>query len=505
MKKETIKKHALQLLFLVIGLVAGRLFFVSSPAPPAVTPDAVLARAWTCSMHPNVRQDAPGTCPLCGMDLVPVESESESADDHPVATRLSPSALALADVRVTRVSDGIPVKELSLHGVIRRDERLARAQVAHVKGRVEKLLVHSPGERVRRGDPVARLTSPDLLNARQELIEAAREGTDPAILEAAREKLRLWKLSDAQIRETEQSGVASPDVEMLADVEGIITARRVNEGDYVAPGSLLFEVADLSRVWAVFNAYEEDLPYLHVGATVEYALPALPGKRFSGKIALVEPGVDENTRVVAARVETPNPDGELAPGMYARATVRATARGATARQVIIPASAVLWTGRRSLVYTRPDDNDPTRFIPRDVELGPSLGDAYVVLSGLRVGEQIVARGAFAIDASAQLEGKRSMMNDAPDDDAREETLPVQGLCEMCRERVEEIALGMTGVRAASWDSQTRSLALRLAPRSATLDAIAAALAAAGHDAGRFKADDEVYNALPACCKYRDEP
>ncbi|MDR0766200.1 MAG: efflux RND transporter periplasmic adaptor subunit [Odoribacteraceae bacterium] len=500
MKKENIKKHARHALLLAAGIIAGRYLLTAPPAPVTAPPAvAVTSRAWTCSMHPSVRRDAPGQCPLCGMALVPVTAGDDTPD--PVATRLSPAALALAGVRVTRVEEAIPVKTLTLHGTIRVDERLARGQVAHVKGRVERLLVHSPGERLRRGQPVARLTSPDLLTARQELVEAARTTPrDTVLLAAAREKLRLWKLTNEQIDETERSGIASPDIELLADVEGIVTARRVNEGDYVVPGTPLLDVADLSRAWAVFDLREEDLPYLRAGTPVEYTLPALPGRRFSGKITLVGPRLDENTRVATARVETRDTAGELVPGMYARATLRATPRDARPR-LIVPATAVLWTGPRSLVYTR-DPADPARFLPRDVELGPSLGDAYVILSGLRAGEEIVTRGAFAIDASAQLEGKRSMLND---DDARHATIPVQGLCDMCRERVERVARGITGVRSATWDAHARELTLRLDPRAPSLDDIADAIADAGHDAGTRRANDNPYNALPDCCKYRDAP
>ena len=401
MKKKTIRKYARQLLILAAGILVGRLLFTSpAPLPIVLTTSTT---TWTCSMHPSIRQSTPGSCPLCGMDLVPLTAET-SGDAVPNAVRLSPEALALANVRVTRVTEGVPTKEITLHGTVRADERRARVQVAHVKGRIERFFVHAPGERVREGDIIARVSSPDMHTARQELIEAHR--TDslryPELLAAAREKLRLWKLTEEQIRETERSGVASPIVDIPADVDGVVTARRVEEGDYVVPGTVLFELADLSHLRAVFNAREGDIPYLRVGQPVDYTLTALPGRSFQGKISIVEPSLSENARVLEVRVEIPNPTDELRPGMYARATVRATLPLSPTLQVVIPSSAVLWTGPRSLVYVRQGTPDNPFFLPRSVELGPSLGDAYVVLSGLSPGEEIVTRGLFAIDASAQL-------------------------------------------------------------------------------------------------------
>ena len=348
MKKEIIKRHARHGITLAAGILLGWLLFSSEPVPATgeqASPPVVAPRAWTCSMHPGVRQDVPGRCPFCGMDLVPVESGGDTSPvAGPAAVRLSREALALADVSVTRVSETIPVKEISLHGTIRPDERLSRALVAHVKGRVEQLFVHSPGDSVRRGQPVALLYSPDLLNAQQELLEA---GQQPALLAAAREKLRLLKMTGRQIEEIRQAGVPSSSVELLADAGGVVTARRVEVGDYVAPGSLLFELTGLSPAWAIFDARERDLPYLRVGDRVEYVLPALPGRTFQGEITLVEPILDEATRALKVRVETPNPSGELKPGMYARATVKATPGTGEAR-IVIPATAVLWTGRRSI-------------------------------------------------------------------------------------------------------------------------------------------------------------
>ncbi|MDR0994909.1 MAG: efflux RND transporter periplasmic adaptor subunit, partial [Tannerella sp.] len=233
--------------------------------------------------------------------------------------------------------------------------------------------------------------------------------TQPALLRAAREKLRQWKLSDSQIDRLEAGGDL-PDVDIRADASGVVTQRKVAQGDYVKPGSPLFDLADLSSVWVVFDAYEQDLPFLKKGETVNYQLESLPGKTFSGKIVFIDPLLDPATRTAKLRVESRNPGMQLKPGMYAEATVKATLPNA-AEQVLVPRTAVLWTGKRSLVYVKQDASAALAFLPREVELGPQMGEDYVILAGLRPGEEVVTRGAFAVDASAQLEGKRSMMDE----------------------------------------------------------------------------------------------
>jgi Cu(I)/Ag(I) efflux system membrane fusion protein len=470
------------------------------PAHPAEEP-----QVWTCSMHPQIRQGKPGKCPLCAMDLIPLKTAA-SAGEAAISGQgvvLSAEAIALAGVRTARVSRSKPVKEIRLYGTIQPDERLARSLVAHTGGRIEKLFVNFTGETVRQGQKIATLYSPELLNAQQELLEALKMQSgqpSPALSGAAREKLRLLKLSDSQIAAIEQSGEASPLVDVVAHTEGIVTAGKVSQGDYVNPGSVLFELADLSKVWAMFDAYEADLPYLKTGDAVTYTLPALPGKTCSGRIAFIDPLLDKTTRTAKIRVETPNPGLLLKPEMYARAVVQASPGGAEG-SLVVPRTAVLWTGRRSIVYVKQPDTSVPAFSLREVELGASLGDAYIILSGIEEGEEIVTGGTFAVDASAQLEGKRSMMNS--DEAPAHATVGVQGLCEMCRERIEHAAQKVHGVASASWDMDTGQLRIAYDSVLTSPDAVALSVALSGHDAGAHKASDAAYNALPDCCKYRE--
>lgn len=524
MKANKTIQYVLYGLILAAGIFIGRLLFgghTNHEHASEQVHSETEAQVWTCSMHPQIRQDKPGKCPLCAMDLIPLKTTGTAVvGADPDAIQLSEEAAALANVQTTVVSRRKPVKEMSLYGIIKPDERLLRSQVSHVSGRIESLVVNTVGETVRPGQIIATIYSPDLLNAQQELLEAKKLGnTQPALLSAAREKLRLWKLTDKQIAEIEQSGLPSPTLNMTANVGGIVTAKRLEQGDYIAQGGVLFDLADLSSVWAVFDAYESDLPYLKTGDKVEYTLQSLPGKTFSGKVAFIDPILDKTTRTAKIRVETANPKLELKPEMYANAIIKASLKS-SGEEIVIPKTAVLWTGKRSVVYLKQSGADVPTFKLRAIELGASLGDEYVVLSGIGDGEEIVTNGAFVIDASAQLEGKRSMMNndrvqpatgheehvEKPDNVAvgnEHAILKVQGLCEMCKERIETAAKSVNGVSSATWESETKRLHLNFDKHKTALEAIGKAIAKAGHDNDKYKADDKVYNALPECCRYRN--
>jgi Cu(I)/Ag(I) efflux system membrane fusion protein len=436
------------------------------------------------------------------MDLTPLNSPETGGDAFDSgAILLSKEAVALANIQTTRVRRSRPVKEIRLYGILQANERLSHSLVSHVNGRIEKLYVNFAGENIRQGQVIASLYSPDLLNAQHELQEALRlQSVQPALLEAVREKLRRWKLTGAQIAAMERQENGSPLVDITAGAGGTVVAKKVAQGDYVATGSILFDLADFSSVWALFDAYEADLPSLKTGQTVAYTLPALPGKTFSGKITFIDPVLDKTTRTAKVRVETINPEGQLKPGMYANAVVRAAPEH-DAEAVVIPKSAILWTGKRSIVYVRQPESGLPSFKLREIELGPSLGDAYVVVAGIAEGDEIVTNGVFSIDASAQLEGKQSMMN-APAEPVVTATLGVQGACEMCKERIEDAAKSVAGVIAASWDPETNGLRLSYDAGRASLEAVSKAIAAAGHDTDADRADDETYGALPPCCRYR---
>jgi len=361
---------------------------------------------WTCSMDPQVKMDKPGLCPICGMDLIPLVTGGGSTMDSSALYR-TPEAIQLANISTSVVSKQAPVKELRLFGKVQADERLLESQTAHIPGRIEKLYISFTGETVRQGQRLALINSPDLIAAQEELLETAKSRTEqPELYEASLSKLSQWKLTEAQIDKILRSGKATTSFEVLAGSSGIVTSKRVNTGDYVNPGSVLFEVANLSRVWVLFDAYESDLPFLKVGNSITFSLQALPGSTFNAMVKFIDPVMDPTSRVAKIRVEVSNANGKLKPEMFATGVVKANLNQFKDK-LVIPTTAVLWTGKRSVVYVKQGDGS---FKIREIELGPMLGNSYVVLDGLTDGEEIVTEGSFSVDAASQLEGKPSMMD-----------------------------------------------------------------------------------------------
>jgi len=397
--------------FIIGGIFLGWLFF-HSPRHTAENKTTIAQTKqetiWTCAMHPQIRMHEPGKCPICGMDLIPLNQNNAEID--PAAVHLTEDAAQLANVLTSVVTRQKPVKEVRLYGKVQADERLLQSQVAHISGRIEKLLVNFTGEVVQKGQTLAVIYSPEIVTAQQELLEAAKtKQSQPQIYEAAKERLRQWRLSESQINSVENSGNIQNNVEIVSDISGIITARRVNNGDYINQGTVLFDVADLSRVWVLFDAYESDLQFLQKGDHLDFTVQALPGIKFAGNIAFIDPVIDPINRVAKVRIEAENQSGRLKPEMFVTGIVQAKLNEYR-NMLVIPKSSVLWTGTRSIVYVKLANSGEPVFKMREVGLGPMLGNSYVITDGLEEGEEIVTQGTFSIDAAAQLEGKASMMN-----------------------------------------------------------------------------------------------
>jgi len=410
MKTIFSNKYVRSGLLILGGLFLGWLFFHSNNKTTDKQKSAVETKKqmWTCAMHPQIRLDHPGKCPICGMELILLQNAGAKIDSN--AVHFSKEAMELANVSTSIVSYQKPVKEVRLYGKVQADERLLQNQVAHIGGRIEKLFVNFTGEPVHKGQLLAMIYSPDLITAQQELIESAKsKQTQPEIYQAAMEKLMQWMLTDRQIAQIEKSGKVKTNFEVYSNTSGIVTARRVNTGDHVSEGSVLYDIANLSSIWVLFDAYESDLPFLKVGNTISFTLQALPGTNFSAKIQFIDPVIDPVNRVAKVRVEVTNGGGKLKPEMFATGVVKANLNEFKDK-LVIPRSAVLWTGKRSIVYVKQTDTQEVNFKMREIDLGPMLGNSYVVLAGLKDGEEIVTDGTFSVDAAAQLAGKPSMMN-----------------------------------------------------------------------------------------------
>ena len=421
---------------------------VEKPEVGEAAPAQAHKKQWTCSMHPQIRSDKPGKCPICGMDLVPVEDEGEQAapgstggahgahgkagaaraasagkaaeSKPPVRIRLSARARLLARVR-TSVVESTPAKaQVELIGKVAVDERRLVRITSWVSGRIDRLYVDYRGTKVSRGRRMALLYSPQLVAAQAELFEAKRaakalansptkylRSTAQATVQAAREKLLLLGLSKSQLAEMEGRGKIQRHVVVRSPASGVVLRRIAQEGQYVQAGTPLYEVADLSRVWAILEAYETDVALLKKGDEVKFTVQALPARTFTGRVEFIDPVLDQRTRTIRIRLTVRNKSGQLRPGMLVRAKV--AAKPLQEKGVLVPQTALLMTGKRALVYVEVPGQVGT-YEPRIVHVGPKLGDKYLILHGLEPGERVVTNGEFRIDSTAQIRGLPSMLN-----------------------------------------------------------------------------------------------
>ena len=411
--KTIFHNRILQLaLILILGLFLGWLIFKDEQSPHHHhTEEESKETTWTCSMHPQIRQDEPGNCPICGMSLIQLAKRDKTAAfESPFIYTMSDEAVALANIQTTRVKKINPEHQISLTGRIALNEQKLSVITANYSGRVEELFVDFTGQAVSRGDKLAVIYSPELVTAQQELLEATRtKSRNPALYEAAKEKLRLWKISDEQIHHIEKNGIILTEFDVYARISGIVTSRRVSRGDYVSRGNVLFEIADLSNVWVLLDAYESDLPFLKKGGSVNFTLASIPGKQFSSTITFIDPIINPQTRTIRVRAEAQNPGLMLKPDMFVNAIIKSGLPGHE-DALMIPASSVLWTGKRSVVYVKLPDSKTPAFEMREITLGSRIGDAYIIESGLNLNEDVVTHGVFAVDAAAQLSGNFSMMS-----------------------------------------------------------------------------------------------
>lgn len=398
----------------VIGLFFGWLFFggndnvKTTETMEHMHEDAEKETIWTCSMHPQIKQNKPGKCPFCGMDLIPLEGVSEN--DSPIHIQMSESAIRIAEVQTTKVVKATPFKEVYFPGKVKADERNIMKLTARFPGRIEKLNINFTGQEVSKGELLAKIYSPELVTAQKELFEAMKyKDSNPQFYQASRNKLKLWDLTDAQIDKIVSSGDPEFYFDILSPITGTVTMRHVALGDYVKEGTPLFEVINLSHVWVMFDAYESDIPWVKMGDKIQFTIKSLPGKTFTGKVTFIDPVVNTKTRVAYVRTELDNPRGLLKPGMFTSGILKTMLPGGE-NALVIPKSSILWTGKRSVVYVKDPDKYKPTFEYREITLGEDAGNYYVVKEGLEEGEEIVTNGVFSIDAAAQLQGKSSMMS-----------------------------------------------------------------------------------------------
>lgn len=448
---------------LVLGVLLGRSFFLSgdhghaTEAIPFSDTKSHEPTTWTCSMHPQIQQPEPGNCPICGMDLIPLKSDA-NADDGLRVMSMSEASRALAEIQTTAVERDFPEAEIRLVGKLNYDETREKSLTARFPARIDELFVNFTGIRVKKGEHLAKVYSPELLTAQRELLTAWRADPNSSITRAAQEKLRLWDLLPEQIDAIIESGEARDHFVLKAPIGGIVVDRHVSEGNYVKTGEPLFKIVDLSVLWAYLDAYESDLPWLRYGQDVAFTVESFPGEEFHGQIAFIEPLVDRKTRTIPVRVNVPNDGMRLKPGMFVRGVVKSrlaedgrvyapefsgkwispmhpeiikdgpgscdvcgmdlvpaedlgyVENKTGSAPLVIPSSAVLRTGKRAVVYVEKSNTNRSAFEGREIVLGPRAGDYFIVNAGLDAGERVVTNGAFKIDSALQIQAKPSMMN-----------------------------------------------------------------------------------------------
>lgn len=403
--------HLYYLGVLVIGLSIGWLLFGSKTSETKAHEHAKASSSspiWTCSMHPQIAQPEAGDCPICGMDLIPAElgTDGLGADEF----KLTENAMRLANIQTTvasLVSDS--KSSVGLSGKIVENEKTNAIQVSYFSGRIEKLFINFTGENITKGQLLATIYSPELFAAQQELLTTFQfKKSHPDLYQSVRNKLSLWKLSDAQIESIETSGKPIENFPVYATISGTITEKMIEIGQSVKQGQALFKIADLQSVWAVFDVYENQVGLVEVDQDIEVNATHRPKDPISSKVAFIDPVLNAKTRTLRARVELKNVRGDLKPGMFVKGTLTTIHGGDV---LVVPSSAVLWTGKRSIVYVKTRQNEPV-FTLREIKIGAMIGSAYQVLEGLKDGEEVVTNGAFTVDATAQLQGKKSMMNGA---------------------------------------------------------------------------------------------
>ena len=351
------KKYLIYLLLLIGGIFLGYLFFNSSSEENHQHTQTEEIQIWTCSMHPQIKKTEPGDCPICGMELIPASSSENGLTKDQF--RMTENAQALANIQTTIIGNSETTSSaLQLSGKIEENEEANAIQSAYFDGRIENLAVNFKGEKINRGQLIATIYAPELVSAQQELLTAAKsKESQPKLYQAVRNKLKSWKLSENQINAIETSGKVKENFPIYSSVNGTVTEKMVEEGDYVKKGQPIVKVANLDNVWAVFDAYENQIETLKKGQQIAIKTNAYPNQNFEAEISFIDPVLNSSTRTVTVRAELANKNQLLKPGMFVTAKVEtANQNSAEKETIIIPKSAVLWTGERSIVYIKTNAN-----------------------------------------------------------------------------------------------------------------------------------------------------
>jgi len=394
----------------------------TGPASQTATAISAGEKTYTCPMHPQIIRHEPGKCPICGMDLVLVEEPTEKPGGAESGipglgvVEIDPRKQQLMGVVTTAVTRQPVHRTVRAVGLVTADESRLSDVHTKVEGWIEKLYADQTGKIVRRGEPLLTIYSPELVSAQEEYLVALRSRqrlagspfpevrkSGESLVAAARQRLHLWDISDADIRRLEETEQVRRSLTLYAPATGYIMEKEAVAGMRVMPEMTLFRLADLSRVWVEAEIYESEAPIVAAGQTATLTLQARPGQPLTGQVSYIYPTVEAMTRTLRARLEFPNPNLELKPGMYADVEIKVPMGE---EQLVIPEQAALDTGTRKVVFVKEGEG---RFVPREVALGPRAAGYYPVLGGLTEGEQVVSSPNFLIDSESRFQAAAGAM------------------------------------------------------------------------------------------------
>ncbi|MFZ5479536.1 MAG: efflux RND transporter periplasmic adaptor subunit [Myxococcota bacterium] len=419
-RRRTFGPVGLALAGLVGAVLSGGAVYLATrgvpPEEPAVVaaPEAPAER-WQCPMHPSIVQDHPGTCPICGMNLVRMEDGVAVAPDAvPEEPRpeglaevhIDPARQQLIGLRTAEVTRGMVGGAWRTAGKVAVDETRVRHVNVKVGGFVEEVFVDYTGKPVRKGQALFTIYSPELYSAQQEYLLAlqtrrrlAEAGglaqTGEELVASARRRLQLWDIPTAEIDRLEQTGEATKTLTLYSPISGVVVRKDVVEGMRLEAGTMPYEIVDLSEVWVLADVYESELRFVEQGMHAALSLKAFPNRTFEGRVAFVDPLLDPRTRTVKVRMSFPNASGELRPEMFGEVTLHGPEREA----LRVPADAIIDSGSRTVVFVALGEG---KFAPREIQAGESDGERVEVVSGLTEGERVVSRANFLVDSESRL-------------------------------------------------------------------------------------------------------
>jgi RND family efflux transporter MFP subunit len=375
---------------------------------------------YICPMHPWIQQDHPGVCPICNMELV-LKSIEERIDSSENVSRtsmkkelgeitLSPTQQVLANVKTEIAKYESFDFTIEANGVVKVCDDATRQISSPVKGKLARLYVNYEGQRIGKGQKAFELYSPELIATQREFLLAYKNFKNnenstyinikdnlESILDAAKQRLKLWFISDRQIEELEENQKISNSITYYSDYSGIVTKKYFNEGSWVMEGTTIADVVNLSSVWVMANIYENELNQIHIGQSAEIKLSGYDDKILYGKIDYINSFVNPDTRTIEVRITTPNSNLLLKPEMYVKVKIET---GKTSNYIVVPRNAVLRTGKMDMVYVRKENNI---FAPRQVELGGERDGKYLIKSGIESGDEIVVSAGFLMDSESQIQ------------------------------------------------------------------------------------------------------